>query len=105
MDSLTVEQLKARLDRGEELVLLDVRNVPEWEYCRLPGATLIPLGELARRHGELDPARETVVLCHHGVRSQHAIAFLRQRGFTKLLNLAGGIHAWAERIDPAMPRY
>jgi sulfur-carrier protein adenylyltransferase/sulfurtransferase len=105
MESVTVEELKARLDRGEELVLLDVREPAEWELCRLPGATLIPLGELPRRFGELDRERETVVMCHHGVRSQWAIGLLARQGFAKLLNLTGGLHAWAVRVDPTMARY
>jgi adenylyltransferase/sulfurtransferase len=102
---MTVEELKARRDRGEELFILDVRNPPEWQICRLDGATLIPLGDLPARLGELDREREMVVHCKSGVRSQRAIAFLKQQGFTKLHNLKGGILAWAERIDPEMPRY
>lgn len=105
MESISVEDLKARLDQGESLVLLDVRNPPEWNLCRLPGATLIPLPELARRYGELDPSQEIVVHCHHGIRSQHAILFLQQHGFTRLKNLRGGIDAWAMRVDATMPRY
>lgn len=105
MDSITVEELKSRLDRGEEVFVLDVREREEWDLVRLPGATLLPLGELQQRFGELDRDREIVVQCHHGVRSQYAIAFLARQGFAKLLNLTGGIHAWAARIDPAMPRY
>lgn len=102
---MTVEELKARLERGDDLFVLDVRNPPEWQICRLEGATLIPLGDLPTRLGELDRERETVVHCKSGMRSQRAIAFLRQQGFTKLHNLKGGILAWAERIDPTMARY
>src|SRR5262245_7440801 len=105
METVTVEELKARLDRGDELVVLDVREPDEWQLCRLPGATHIPLGELQRRLGELDPARETVVMCHHGMRSHAAAAFMQRQGFAKVANLVGGIHAWALRIDPAMRRY
>jgi adenylyltransferase/sulfurtransferase len=105
IDQMTVEKLKARLDRGDDLFLLDVRTPAEWQLCRLEGAALIPLNELPARFGELDRGRETVVYCRSGVRSQHAIAYLKQQGFTRLYNLSDGILAWAERIDPAMPRY
>jgi adenylyltransferase/sulfurtransferase len=102
---ITVEELKARLDRGEPVFILDVRNPEEQAICRLSGSTLISLPSLPQRHGELDRSREMVVHCKSGLRSQKAIAFLRQQGFTKLKNLKGGILAWAERIDPTMPRY
>lgn len=107
VDSLqiSVEELKSRLDRGEKLFILDVRNPPEWHLCRLDGAQLIPLGELPHRFEELDREQEIIVQCKSGVRSQRAIAFLRQQGFTKLKNLQGGILAWAQRIDPTMPQY
>jgi adenylyltransferase/sulfurtransferase len=82
-----------------------VRNPPEYDICRIPGSKLLPLPELPQRLGELDRDREMVVHCKSGVRSQKAIALLRQQGFTKLKNLKGGILAWAERIDPAMPKY
>jgi adenylyltransferase/sulfurtransferase len=102
---MTVEELKGRLDRGEKVFILDVRNPPEYQICRIAGSTLLPLPELPQRLGELDKGREMVVHCKSGMRSQKAIAFLRQQGFTKLRNLQGGILAWAERIDPAMPKY
>jgi adenylyltransferase/sulfurtransferase len=103
--ALTVEELKGRLDRGEDVFILDVRNPEEFRICRIPGSTLIPLPALPQRVGELDRGRELVVHCKSGMRSQKAIQFLRQQGFTKLLNLTGGILAWAERVDPAMPKY
>jgi adenylyltransferase/sulfurtransferase len=102
---LTVEELKQRLDLKEELFILDVRNPEEIQICRLPGSTVIPLPALPQRFGELDRNRELIVHCKSGMRSQKAIQFLRQQGFTKLKNLKGGILAWAERIDPSMPRY
>jgi adenylyltransferase/sulfurtransferase len=101
----TVDELKSRLDRGDTLFILDVRNPEEFQICRIPGSTLLPLPELPRRVGELDKQREMVVHCKSGVRSQRAIAFLRQQGFTKLSNLKGGILAWADRIDKSMPKY
>jgi adenylyltransferase/sulfurtransferase len=102
---ITVEELKARLDCGERLLVLDVRNPEEIQICRIAGTTVIPLPELPRRFGELDRNQEMVVHCKSGVRSAKAIAFLRQQGFTKLKNLKGGILAWAERIDRTMARY
>jgi sulfur-carrier protein adenylyltransferase/sulfurtransferase len=98
------EELKRRLDAGEDILVLDVREPHEYQYCNL-GGELIPLGELPRRYLELDPSREMVALCHAGQRSARAVAFLRQQGFSKVRNLRGGIAAWADRIDPAMPRY
>jgi adenylyltransferase/sulfurtransferase len=102
---ITVQELKARLDRGEPVFVLDVRNLPEFQICRIPGSTLIPLPELPGRLGELDREREMVVHCKSGMRSAKAIAFLREQGFRKLLNLKGGILEWAQTIDPSMPTY
>jgi adenylyltransferase/sulfurtransferase len=101
----TVEELKARLDRGDKLVVLDVRNLEEIQICRIPGTVVIPLPELPHRLRELDPQREMVVHCKSGMRSAKAIAFLKQQGFTKLRNLKGGILAWADRIDRSMAKY
>jgi adenylyltransferase/sulfurtransferase len=102
---VTAEELKRRLDRGEDLFILDVRNPPEFQICRIPGSTLLPLPELAQRFRELDPGREMVVHCKSGMRSAKAIELLRQHGFTKLKNLKGGILAWADKVDPGMPKY
>jgi molybdopterin/thiamine biosynthesis adenylyltransferase/rhodanese-related sulfurtransferase len=101
----TVEELKQRLDKGDKVFILDVRNVEEFQICRIPGSVLLPLPELPQRFGELDPGKEMVVHCKSGMRSQKAIQFLRQQGFTKLKNLKGGILAWADRIDPSVPKY
>ena len=101
----TVEELKQRLDRGEKVFILDVRNPEEYQISRIPGSTLIPLPTLPQRFAELDRDQEMVVHCKSGMRSQKAIQFLRQQGFTKLKNLKGGILAWADRIDPTMPKY
>jgi molybdopterin/thiamine biosynthesis adenylyltransferase/rhodanese-related sulfurtransferase len=102
---ITVEQLKQRLDRGEPVHILDVRNPEEYQICHIAGSKLLPLPSLPQRLSELDPDQEMVVHCKSGVRSQKAIQFLRQQGFQKLSNLKGGILAWAERIDPSLPRY
>jgi sulfur-carrier protein adenylyltransferase/sulfurtransferase len=101
---IPVDELKGRLDRGDDLFLLDVREPHECEIVTLNGY-LIPLNDLSARVSELDSSRDIVVYCHHGTRSGRAVAFLRQIGFTKVKNLVGGIDAWAERIDPALPRY
>ena len=101
---IQVEELKRRLDAGEDLLILDVREPHEYQICNL-GGLLIPLSELPRRVHELDSSREIVAHCRSGPRSARAVAFLRQAGFRKARNLAGGILAWAARVDPRMPRY
>ena len=102
---MTVEELKQRLDRGEDLFILDVRNPEEYQICRIPGSTLIPLPQLAQRFGELDKDREMVVHCKSGMRSQKAIQLLQAAGFKNMRNLKGGILAWAQKIDRSMPTY
>ena len=102
---ITVEALKARIDRQEKFVLLDVREPYEWDVAKLPGSKLIPLGELASRMSELDSADEIVIHCKVGVRSAKAVRELQKAGFSKLLNVEGGIIAWAERVDPSVPKY
>jgi len=97
--------LNERLRKGDEIVILDVRNPEEAEISRLPGAILIPLGELPERVAELNTADQIVVHCRMGGRSAKAVEFLRSVGFRKVKNLVGGINAWAEEVDPAMARY
>ena len=101
---ISVEQLKTKFDMGEKPFVLDVREPSEFARANI-GGTLIPLGEIPRRFGELDAKREIIVYCHHGGRSQRAVEFLYEKGFTKVKNLIGGIDAWAARIDPKIPRY
>lgn len=106
LPELTPEQLHARLAAGDTLQLVDVRQPEEFEYCRIEGSQLIPLGELARRADEISPDQPVVLICHHGVRSMQALAYLQHRhGLTNLLNLRGGIHAWSTRVDPNVPVY
>jgi adenylyltransferase/sulfurtransferase len=105
LSDTTVDELKQRLDRGEKVFILDVRNPEEYQISRIPGSTLIPLPSLPQRFAELNRDQEMVVHCKSGMRSQKAIQFLRQQGFTKLKNLKGGILAWSDRIDPTMPKY
>jgi rhodanese-related sulfurtransferase len=97
--------LKARLDRGESVLILDVREPFEIALAPFPGATHIPMGDIPSRLTELDPDRETVVVCHHGVRSAQVAMYLAQMGFERVLNLSGGIDAWSEDADPSTPRY
>jgi adenylyltransferase/sulfurtransferase len=101
---MQVEELKRRLDAGEDLFILDVREPHEYQICNL-GGHLIPLGDLPKRVNELDTSREIVAHCKMGGRSAKAVQFLRQAGFTKVKNLTGGITAWADRIDRSMPKY
>src|SRR5690349_17493388 len=101
---MQVEELKQRLDRGDDLFILDVREPHEYQICNI-GGHLIPLGDLPRRVNELDTSKEIVAHCRSGVRSAKAANFLRQAGFKKVHNLAGGILAWADRVDPSMPKY
>ena len=101
---IQVEELKRRLDAGEDLFVLDVREPHEYQICNIKGH-LIPLGDLPKRVHELDSSREIVAHCRSGVRSGKAVAFLQQAGFKKVHNLAGGILAWADRVDPKMPKY
>lgn len=101
----TVDEIKQRIDSGESLCLLDVRQPEEFQICRLPGSILMPLSELPARLHELDPEREIIVYCHHGIRSAKAAAFLRQSGFPHARNLRGGIDEWSRRIDPSVPTY
>lgn len=98
-------ELRQRLDAGEDLVLLDVREADEIALCRIDGSLWIPMGELSRRHVELDPERATVCICHHGVRSARVAGALEHLGFARAFNLSGGIDRWAEEIEPAMRRY
>ncbi|MFH1679212.1 MAG: molybdopterin-synthase adenylyltransferase MoeB [Candidatus Eisenbacteria bacterium] len=97
--------LKQRLDAGEDLLLLDVREPHEALICRLRGSVLLPLEEIQGRLGEIDADREVVVYCHIGVRSRVAAFFLVRRGFRRVWNLAGGVAAWAADVDPEMPVY
>jgi molybdopterin/thiamine biosynthesis adenylyltransferase/rhodanese-related sulfurtransferase len=97
--------LKAKMDRGDKFVLVDVREPHEFQICRIPGSTLIPLGEVPKRVNELNSADEIVVHCKSGMRSAKAADFLRQAGFKKVKNLKGGILAWSDKVDPSVPKY
>lgn len=103
--TVEVRELKRILDAGEKVVLLDVREPYEWDIARIPGARLLPLGELPSRLSELDSADEFILQCKSGKRSAKALGILREAGFTKVRNLTGGIEAWAEQIDPSVAKY
>ncbi len=105
VEEIGAAELKRRLDAGEPLEIIDVREPHEWAICRIEGARLVPLGSLASRVHELDPSRTYVLQCQSGVRSARALGLLRQAGFHRLLNLRGGILAWAREVDPSLPRY
>jgi rhodanese-related sulfurtransferase len=100
-------ELKAWLDdpQREKPLLLDVRESWEYERCHLDEAELLPMSGIPVRYGEIDPQREVVVICHHGVRSFHVARFLEHNGFTNVINLTGGVDAWAKEVDPQMAVY
>jgi rhodanese-related sulfurtransferase len=99
-------ELHQRLQAGDDLQLVDVREPEEYAYCHLPHSLLLPLDELVSRAAEIRATGPVVVICHHGVRSAHAAGYLRQRlGRTNVLNLRGGVAAWTEQVDPAFPTY
>jgi sulfur-carrier protein adenylyltransferase/sulfurtransferase len=101
---ITPRELKTRLDRGDDLYILDVREPHEYQICNIHG-NLIPLGELSRRAHELDSSREIVAHCRSGKRSAEAVQFLQKAGFRKIWNLKGGILAWSDEVDPSVPKY
>jgi adenylyltransferase/sulfurtransferase len=102
---ITSVDLKQRLDRGDKLTLVDVREPNEYQINRIPGTKLIPLGEIERRLGELNPEDEIVVHCKMGGRSAKAADILRSKGFKRVLNLKGGILDWIDKVDPTQPKY
>jgi molybdopterin/thiamine biosynthesis adenylyltransferase/rhodanese-related sulfurtransferase/molybdopterin converting factor small subunit len=104
-EEVRVGGLQTELTAGSNLVLLDVREPHEYDICRLENATLIPLGQLDTRIGELDRSNQHVVYCRSGARSAKAVKLMREAGFSGTRNLVGGILAWADEIDPAMPKY
>jgi adenylyltransferase/sulfurtransferase len=101
---LTAKELKRRIDAGEQLCILDVREPWEHKTAQI-GGKLIPMNEIPNRLSELDREREIIVQCHHGVRSQRVAEFLQLSGFPRVVNLAGGIDAWSREVDPSVPKY
>ena len=104
-DALTSRELKAELDRGEVLAIIDVREPQEYQINRIPGSVLIPLGDLPKRYVELDPNANLVMQCKSGMRSAKAQEFLRSKGFTRVRNLTGGVLGWIDQVDPSQPKY
>lgn len=106
MQEITASELKARLDAGEDIQLIDVRQPDEFAFARIEGTKLIPLSEILNRKSEIDETRDTVVLCKMGGRSARAIEALHRSGFTgSLRNLVGGITSWSNDVDPSVPKY
>jgi rhodanese-related sulfurtransferase len=107
MDNLEIApaEMKRQLDRGEKLLLVDVREPWEFEVCRISGAKLIPMGSIPANLQILDTDDEVVCYCHHGVRSLDVAVWLRGQGVERVKSLAGGIERWSLEIDPQIPRY
>ncbi len=103
--SILPNELKARIDKGDRLVLLDVREPWENALAKLEGSVLIPLGTLPQSLSKLDRNTEIIAYCHHGMRSADATSFLLQQGYTNVKNLVGGIDAWSIQVDGTVPRY
>jgi adenylyltransferase/sulfurtransferase len=102
---ISATEVKQKMDRGDEFVLIDVREPHEWEICSIPGARLIPKGTVPSRVHELNSADEFVIHCKSGKRSAEIVDFLRKAGFRKVKNLRGGITAWSDQVDPSVPKY
>ena len=102
---ITVKELKERMDRGDAPTVIDVREPHEHAICSIPGALLIPQGQLVQRLGEFDPSQEIVVHCKSGGRSARAVEYMKAHGFANPRNLAGGVLAWVTEIDPTQPKY
>lgn len=106
MRQFTPRQLQDHLNESPTPpLLLDVREPWEYEIAHIEGSTLVPLGQVRQWVAREDPDREVVIICHHGVRSHHAGLFLEHHGFSRVINLMGGIDAWAREVDPALPTY
>ena len=102
---IDVRELKRKMDAKEDFFLLDVREPNEYQIGKIPGSTLIPLGEVPQRYQEIPKDREVIVQCKMGGRSAKAADFLRSVGFTRVLNLKGGILDWIDKVDPSQPKY
>jgi rhodanese-related sulfurtransferase len=102
---ISVEELKARRDRGENPLVLDVREDWELQLASIPGVVHVPMNQLSARLSEFSPTVETVVMCHAGGRSMRVAHFLASQGFTNVANLSGGISAWSQIVDATVPQY
>jgi rhodanese-related sulfurtransferase len=102
---LSATELKNRIQQGDPLFLLDVREPHEFKYASIANSVLIPLNQIPQRLAELNPEQEIVVICHHGMRSQQAANYLERSGFKNITNLTGGIDAWSLECDSSVARY
>ncbi len=106
MKRFSPRELKHRLEQGDDTpLLLDVREPWEYEICHIEGSQLIPMGRIQSAVESLDKNKETVVICHHGIRSRAVAIFLEREGFSNVINLEGGVDRWADEVDPQMPKY
>lgn len=106
MQTITPEELQQKLNKGEQApVLIDVREDWEFQICHIEGSQHLPMSQVAGAMDSLDKEAETIVICHHGTRSQQVAQFLSSQGFNRIYNLAGGIDAWAKKVDPDMEQY
>ena len=105
MDARKVKELLDEDDDEDKPILLDVREVSEHQFCRIEGSVLIPMSEMKERYSEVPKDRLVLVYCHHGMRSMQVVRYLRTRGWSKVSNVRGGIDAWSNSVDPAVPRY
>ena len=106
IEEISATELKRKLDAGEDIQLIDVRQPEEWAFAKIEGAKLIPLGEIMNRRDEIDESRETVIHCKAGMRSARAVQLLQQVGYKgNIKNLKGGITAWSNEVDPKIPKY
>ncbi len=106
MRNFTPVQLHERLQQdGQQPLLLDVREPWEFDICSIENSELIPMGQIASKLENLDPQRETVVICHHGIRSRSVALFMERHGFNDVINLSGGVEAWSREVDLDMPTY
>lgn len=104
-DAIDAAELKHKLDRGDQFLLIDVREPHEYQIARIPGSQLIPLGQLPSRLDELDRNADIVAHCKTGGRSQKAVDLLKANGFKHVRNMTGGITAWSDKVDPTVPKY
>lgn len=106
MEEISATELKQKLDNGDDIQIIDVRQPDEHDFARIPGSKLIPLGEVVSRISEIDSSKDAVIHCKMGGRSAKAIEALNKAGFPgKLFNLRGGITAWSNEVDPKVPKY
>lgn len=106
MEEISATELKQKLDNGDDIQIIDVRQPDEHDFARIPGSKLIPLGEVVSRISEIDSSKDAVIHCKMGGRSAKAIEALNRAGFSgKLFNLRGGITAWSNEVDPKVPKY